>query len=191
MRSAAWQQLRAGYPIHTYHTAKDDFPMLPSAPLHTPPLHTMAPHMSQSPSSRSHHVQPEANPNQNMFQHQNYPYPNFSLGHRSPSFGTCATSRPEVSATSRVPASCLQGNISSTVPLWNAGPYLTATGLPVSKRLLGISSATDVRVWPSVLWSIGATSTTAPTHNNFVHSGHHAPSFSNVIPPLTFPMHEH
>ncbi|XP_037278957.2 uncharacterized protein LOC119172080 [Rhipicephalus microplus] len=96
------------YPIHTYHTAKDDFPMLPSAPLHTPPLHTMAPHMSQSPSSRSHHVQPEANPNQNMFQHQNYPYPNFSLGHRSPSFGTCATSRPEVSATSRVPASCLQ-----------------------------------------------------------------------------------
>ncbi|XP_075548687.1 uncharacterized protein LOC142582650 [Dermacentor variabilis] len=96
------------YPIHTYHTAKDDFPMLPSAPLHTPPLHTMAPHMSQSPSSRGHHVQPDTSSNQNMFQHQNYPYPNFSLGHRSPSFGTCTASRPEVPATSRAPASCLQ-----------------------------------------------------------------------------------
>ncbi|XP_064471381.1 mucin-5AC-like [Ornithodoros turicata] len=30
-----------------------------------------------------------------------------------------------------------------------------------------------------------------PPHNNFVPPSHHPPSFSNVIPPLSFPMHEH
>lgn len=87
----------ARYPLHPYHHTKDHFPS----------LHT-SPQTSQS-TLHGHHLHTESASSQNVFQHQSYTYPNFSLGHRSPSFSTCSSRSDTVAPpTSRAPPSCLQ-----------------------------------------------------------------------------------
>ncbi|CAN8007008.1 unnamed protein product [Ixodes hexagonus] len=111
----------ARYPLHSYHHSKDDFPTLhtTSASLHT------APSTSHSTTHSHHYLQPDATASQNVFQHQNYPYPNFTLGHRSPSFNA-GPSRPEVPPLSRAPSSCLQSSSPRQSHFGMQGPLPTS-----------------------------------------------------------------
>ncbi|XP_040359360.1 serine-rich adhesin for platelets-like [Ixodes scapularis] len=109
----------ARYPLHSYHHGKDDFPSLHT----TSSLHA-APSTSHS-TTHGHHLQPDASASQNVFQHQNYPYPNFTLGHSSPSFNACS-SRPEVPPLSRAPSSCLQSSSPRQAHFGMQGPLPTS-----------------------------------------------------------------
>lgn len=90
-------------------------------------------------------------------------------------------------------------NLSNIFPDIGAGPNdaVISLGAPVKLQLQQEHGAgqqargSSAHFYPSGRVLHNSFNPILPPHNNFGPPGHHAPSFSNVIPPLSFPMHEH